>query len=449
MRIFLRLFWWLQNIMFLWVRSKVYPKKLKEDLRLDPKKPICYLLKSRSFTDLLLLDHYCRKENLPRPIANIRDITGTSLAACIYLQKSGIFQKSRSKKPPNSLLQIISDVKSQKSDVQIVPVSIFWGRNPGKEEKSLLKLLFFDDENGGLLQRFFTFFVQGQNVFCNFGKPISTLELINENSNIDDSAKKLRLVLKIHFRRQRETIVGPFIYDRNQVIKSIIASKPVQQALLAEAKKTKLSSRKIEDKAKKYADEVCAKVSYHTIRFFDIILSWFCRKIYDDLDVRNGDRIRELAEQYELVYMPSHRSHMDYLLIGYILHYIGLLPPHTIAGSNLNFWPVGPLLKRGGGIFIRRSFGGDRLYAAVVNQFMQHLLATGFPICFYPEGGRSRTGFLLPPKIGILSMIIEGLKFNTKKPILLVPIYVGYDKVLESSSYQKEIFGKSKKRESF
>lgn len=445
----MRFFWWLRPIIQLWVRSKVFPNDLKKNLCLDSHKPICYVLKSRSFKDLMVLDHSCETKKIPKPRELLSKLKFSRKASFLYLSKPGLFQAERSKKLPSDLFNLIGQVSQERFDVQVVPVSIFWGRNPGTGEKSIFKLLFFDDEYGGFLQRFVTFFVHGRNVFCNFGKPISLLDLVDEGKSLEETSKKLRRVLKVHFRRQRETIVGPFIYDRAQVINSMLQSKTLRTMIDSEAVKTNVAVAKVEKRARKYAEEVCAKVSPSAIRFFDIILSWLWKKIYSGLEVRQEDKIRELAEQYELVYMPSHRSHMDYLLIGYVLYYLGLLPPHTIAGINLNFWPVGPLLRRGGAIFIRRTFRGNRLYGAVVSEFVHYLLSTGYPLCFYPEGGRSRTGYLLSPKVGILNMVLEACRKRTLKPVLLVPIYVGYDRVMEAGSYQKELRGNSKKRESF
>ncbi|MCB9229269.1 MAG: glycerol-3-phosphate 1-O-acyltransferase PlsB [Deltaproteobacteria bacterium] len=448
---FLNIFWWIRKILYLWIRSKVIPAQLHASLDLDPGIPVCYVLRFRSLTDRAVLDHHCQQEDLPQPGAHLKKFRHHSSrkAMAISLSGAGFLQKKRSSKVPTALFQLIEKASAESFDVHVIPVSVFWGRNPGKEEKSLLKLLFFDDEHGGFLQRFLTFFAQGRNVFCHFGKPVSVRQLVQEGASVSDTAKKLRRVLRVHFHRQREMVLGPQIYDRGRVIDKMMNSKELREVILQESKKSGLSVEKTEAKARKYAEEVCAKLSHSTIRFFDLLLSWLWKKIYDGIDVRNEKQLSALAETHELVYMPCHRSHMDYLLIGYVLYYSGLLPPHTIAGINLNFWPVGPLLRRGGGVFIRRSFKGDRLYAKVVAEFVRFLIGSGFPFCFYPEGGRSRTGRLLPPKMGILSMVADACHSQPRKPVLLVPVWVGYDRLMEARSYSWELRGKSKKSESF
>jgi glycerol-3-phosphate O-acyltransferase len=139
---------------------------------------------------------------------------------------------------------------------------------------------------------------------------------------------------------------------------------------------------------------------------------------------------------------------MDYLLLAYVLYYEGMVPPHTAAGVNLNFWPVGPLLRMGGAFYLRRTFSGNRLYAVVFAEYVQYLVAKGHPIKFYLEGGRSRTGRLLPPKTGLLSMVVQTYLKKPEKPVVFVPIYVGYDKVLEVRTYHSELRGAKKQKES-
>lgn len=440
---------WLENLVFLWVKSKVIPKNLKTELSLDPKKPVCYVMSSRSFTDLLVLDHHCQQHFLPRPVYLLKGLKRFGRASYIYLAKPGILAKNRDKSLPVGLLRLVEHVLHENIDIQVVPVSVFWGRNPGKEEKSIFKLLFFDDEHSGLFQRFFTFFVQGRNVFCNFGKPLSVQALCEEKKDAFETTKKLRRILRIHFRKQRDTLVGPSIYDRRQVIESIVRSKPVKTFIDHEAETKGKEREIIELQAKRYVDEIAANMSHPVIRFFDILLTWLWRKIYSGVEVRFGEKVRELAQNYEIIYLPCHRSHMDYLLIGYTLYYLGLMTPHTAAGVNLNFWPIGSLLRRGGGFFIRRSFGGNKLYNIVFTEYVHFLIQSSYPLCFYPEGGRSRTGKLLHPKTGMLSMVVQSLQRNPDKPICLVPIYIGYDRLMEAKSYLHELKGLSKKSESF
>lgn len=124
------------------------------------------------------------------------------------------------------------------------------------------------------------------------------------------------------------------------------------------------------------------------------------------------------------------------------------MPPHIAAGVNLNFFPAGPIFRRSGAFFIRRSFSGNKLYSAVFKEYLSQLFIKGYSVKFYTEGGRSRTGRLLPPKTGMLAMTLQSMLRGIDRPISLVPVYLGYEHVMEINTYLKELAGNSKKNES-
>lgn len=451
-RIRLRKLWLcLERLFYLWLRSHAIPSAYKEEEGgVDTSRPICYVLNSRSYTDLMVLDHHCREIGLPRPLLTPSELGSASpkQGASTYLVGSSLLQKQAINRGSEVLAKVVARVDELGSDVQLVPVSVFWGRDAGREEKSLLKLLFFDDEHGGWLQRFVLFFVQGRNIFCHFGKPISVLKTVQGGGDIGAVARKLSRVLRVHFRRQREAITGPNIYDRKRVVDSIIASKPVQTAINREHEKTKLSLDKVRAKARRYTLEIASDMRPNMLRFLDLVCSFLSKKLYDGLQVKHGEAIPELAKTHELVYVPCHRSHMDYMLLNYVLYHLGVIPPHTAAGVNLNFWPTGTLFRRGGAFFIRRSFAGNRLYSAVFAEYTHFLLSNNYSMCFYPEGGRSRTGKMLRPKLGMLNMLLESQARATERPILIIPVYIGYDRLTEARSYLREMTGATKRKES-
>ncbi|WP_240088362.1 glycerol-3-phosphate 1-O-acyltransferase PlsB, partial [Klebsiella pneumoniae] len=159
--------------------------------------------------------------------------------------------------------------------------------------------------------------------------------------------------------------------------------------------------------------------------------------------------VRQLAHDgHEIVYVPCHRSHMDYLLLSYVLYHQGLVPPHIAAGINLNFWPAGPIFRRLGAFFIRRTFKGNKLYSTVFREYLGELFSRGYSVEYFVEGGRSRTGRLLDPKTGTLSMTIQAMLRGGTRPITLVPIYIGYEHVMEVGTYAKELRGATKEKES-
>lgn len=444
------LFWWLRRVLALWVKTKVAPADPKSDLALKPLVPVCYILPTQSMADLLVLDAACRDHNLPRPHHTRAALRFPGSSAYIYMQRLGIVTVAREEKQPPTPLQklVAAAVENKDMEVQIVPVSCFWGRNPGREERSIFKLLFFDEEHAGWLQKFFIVLAQGRSNFLQFGRPISLRALADEGAGAAETARKLRRVLRVHFRRQRTSTTGPQLPSRASVAAALLATKAVREAIQDEARKKKIPLARAALRARRYVMEIASEQSYSIVRLADLFLTWLWNRFFSGVVIKNAQRLREIDQTHEIVYLPTHRSHMDYLLLPYSIYYEGFFPPHTFAGINLNFWPIGPVLRRAGAFYGRRSFGGNRLYTAVFNEYVHYLLTKGHPVKFYLEGGRSRTGRLLPPKTGMLSMVVQSFLRNSEKPIVLVPVYLGYDKVLEVRTYQTELRGSAKRKES-
>ena len=170
--------------------------------------------------------------------------------------------------------------------------------------------------------------------------------------------------------------------------------------------------------------------------------------MYQGLNINNAATVRRLAQDgHEIVYVPCHRSHMDYLLLSYVLYNEGMVPPHIAAGINLNFFPAGFIFRRGGAFFIRRSFKGNRLYSTIFREYLAELFSKGYSVEYFSEGGRSRTGRLLQAKTGMLAMTIQAMLRGLDRPVTLVPVYIGYEHVMEVSTYAKELRGKRKEKE--
>ena len=139
---------------------------------------------------------------------------------------------------------------------------------------------------------------------------------------------------------------------------------------------------------------------------------------------------------------------MDYLLLSYIVYHQGLSLPHVAAGINLNMPFIGAILRRGGAFYLRRSFKGNRLYASVFNAYLRQILVRGHSIEYFVEGGRSRTGRLLAPKGGMLAMTVSSFMREPRLPIVFVPVYFGYEKLIEGDSFISELGGAKKQKES-
>ncbi|WP_301099735.1 glycerol-3-phosphate 1-O-acyltransferase PlsB [Otariodibacter sp.] len=426
------------------VKSHPIPTEPTIELELNLQQPIIYILPYTSQTDLLILQKNCLTLNLPDPLEN-NQIGEHSLPRYAFLDEGRRFFKSKKiKSETESLFYRYLDLHSSSPNlnVQVVPVSVLWGRAPGKEKGlPVLRLL-------GPFQRIITMLWFGRDNFVRFSQAVSLRDM-KENHGTDEAiAQKLSRVAKIHFAKQRYSATGPRLPDRQAMFNKILQSPIILDAIEEESKKPKNSLEKAQKEAEKMLNEIAAHVRHESLRTIDRVLGWLWNKLYQGINVQYAERVRKLAlEGHELVYVPSHRSHMDYLLLSYILYHQGLVPPHIAAGINLNFWPAGPLFRSWGAFFIRRTFKGNRLYATVFREYLAELFYRGYSVEYFIEGGRSRTGRLLEPKTGMMSMTIQALQRGLTRPISIVPVYIGYEHVLEVDTYAKELRGAAKEKE--
>jgi glycerol-3-phosphate O-acyltransferase len=150
-----------------------------------------------------------------------------------------------------------------------------------------------------------------------------------------------------------------------------------------------------------------------------------------------------------VVFLPSHKSNLDHLVLQYMLHENGLPPNHTAGGINMNFFPVGPLVRRSGVFFIRRHFKDNAVYKFVLRQYIDYLIEKRFSLEWYVEGGRSRSGKLLPPMFGMLAYVVDAYRRGKAEDVYLIPTSIAYDQIQDVGDYVAEQRGAAKQRESF
>jgi glycerol-3-phosphate O-acyltransferase len=438
-----------QRLIHTLVTTKIIGPTAK-DLNLDSSKPIVYALQYQSFGQELVIDKVITDAGLPSTSNTLIGDQEKRINPFFssYKRAGAPFRKRGVPLVSKRLTRWIDFIKDQpEQDIQIVPVAVYWGRSPDKERSFVKIWSQSSGKLGGRLSTLFAVILNGRETAIRFSQPISLRQLINEGKDTEITARKLSRVLRVHFRQVNATVLGPDLSHRSTLVHQIPRKPLVLEAIEEEMKIKNISRKKANALALKYADEIAAHMTHGAIRFLDVVLTWVWNKIYNGVNVYNIERLQNTNKENEIIYVPCHRSHIDYLLLSYVLYHNGLQVPHIAAGINLNMPVVGPILRRGGAFFMRRTFKGNKLYAAVFDEYLHSVFSNGYSTEYFVEGGRSRTGRTLNPKAGMLAMTLRSYLRDSRKPIIFMPVYVGYEKVFESSSYQGELKGKKKKKE--
>ncbi len=444
--------WWFNlagQLLQPWVRIRRDPAE--PATLLQPGVPVCYVIERDGFSDALILQRACREAGLPSPMQTLAGTRRRRSVFALTRRDGWVFGHNRKRAANEALRQLAHSLDvAPGHDIQIVPVAIYVGRAPSRDS-GWFRVLF--SENWVMVGRFgrmLALLLNGRDTVVHFSAPLSLRSVLEESGEISPErfTRKIARVLRTHFHRIRAAVIGPDLSHRRTVVDAVLNAEPVRAAITASAAKEKISHAKAWRKAHKMMLEIAADYSHPVVRSASFVLSNFWNKLYDGIAMHHFDQTRAAAPGYEVIYVPSHRSHADYLLMSYQLHVSGVVVPHISAGVNLNLPVIGPILRRGGAFFQRRKFSGNALYSVVFKEYLAQLIDRGAPIEYFIEGTRSRTGRLLTPQSGLLSMTVRAFLRAPRRPVLFQPVYIGYEKLMEGNAYAGELSGKPKEKES-
>ena len=361
----------------------------------------------------------------------------------------GRFLKSKTD-PIHYLIEL---QKETERPIYIIPHLMFFSKRPHRSTPSLIDILFGPEDKPGPIRRVVTLFKNPGKVFVEISQPVSLKHYLEapeiKNQNTEYQSLMLRRDLLIQLNRHRQSITGPVLKSREELKESILTKDRFQEFMNHYSQTRSIPIQEVRKKADLYLEEIAASYSPSLIRVASSVVGWILRTMYDGVMVSTEglNRVKSAALKGPLVLIPCHKSHIDYLILSYLLYHNNMPCPHIAAGKNLSFWPMGPIFRSGGAFFIRRSFRGAVLYARVFAEYIHRLLEEGYNIEQFIEGGRSRTGKLLMPKLGLLSILLDAFKNGACQDMIIVPIYIGYDRVIEESSYLHELEGGQKEQE--
>jgi glycerol-3-phosphate O-acyltransferase len=442
---------------------------------------VVYLMRSESYVDFIALDFFLKKFALPL----IRFVTDLGLWI-LEPFRTGLWRLFTRREPEGPALQravsegfsallfmrkpqartalkrrgdradvdhvrvLIEQQRRQTRPILLMPQVFIWGKRPDSLYKGVVDQIFGPQEYPGRVRVFAQLLLHYGNARLRACEPLDLKQMLEENQHLDDAA----LVNKIHWLiitrldRERRVVLGPVAKGPDRLKQEILRNPRIRAAIDDTARREKKDVAAVERQTRREIERLEARLNPVVLAWAGRALDWVFSRIYQGIEIdREGlQRIREQARKGPVVLLPSHKSHLDYLLISYVFYREGLQLPLIAAGDNLAFWPAGPILRRCGAFFIRRSFKGARLYTTLVDAYVRKILKEGYAVEFFPEGGRSRSGKLLPPKVGLLSMVADAAD-AVDTDVAYVPISIGYEKIVEQRSYVEELSGAEKKKE--
>lgn len=481
------IFRWLSTMLFAHV---LFEKRCVDNIRdASERGTIVYVMQSHSLFDYLYFNYALLREGLPLaqfanglsmtpfrnlfasiaaifrranaapPEAQVEALVANNRPVFLFLEKRRLNDEENLEFSQKYLYRLVRNQRRRDEPIYLLPMLLFWERRPDPKYVSFLGDIFGTNQQPGFFRKIAGFITTSWQSFFNIAQPIvqvsSAINLQNflreyPNAGSADACELIRQRVLEHFEQERLVMLGPTGQTPEQTYNTMLQRPELTSTIRELALRDRVPEEQLRKRVRKYFDEIAAAQSLLVIKIFSALLGLIWYRIYDGFEVDEAglERVREAGKSSSLVLIPSHKSHVDYLILSYLFYHYGLVPPHIAAGVNLSFFPMGPIFRRSGAFFIRRSFKGEELYPIVFREYLIQLMSQGYPIEFFIEGTRSRTGKLIKPRYGMLEMILSAYTSGRVDEISIVPISVGYEKIIEAASYKKEILGAEKKKES-
>jgi glycerol-3-phosphate O-acyltransferase len=236
------------------------------------------------------------------------------------------------------------------------------------------------------------------------------------------------------------------------VPEGILARPAFRGGITRLARELDRKPEEIERRAARYLREIAAAHSPRIIDLVCLLWRFMYRRGYGGrlrYDREQLEGIASLSQRHPVAFLPTHKSNLDHPVLQSALHENGLPPTHTAGGINMNFFPMGPLVRRAGVFFIRRSFKDNEVYKFVLRHYIDYLIEKRFSLEWFLEGGRSRSGKLLPPRYGMFTYVVDAYRRGRAEDVFLIPVSIAYDQIADVGDYAAEARGASKRAESF
>jgi glycerol-3-phosphate O-acyltransferase len=447
---------------------------------------VVYVLRNLSFVDFLALDHLTKRYELPqirfandmglwilepmgrgwlqalRPrkpddAEDLRRTLARGCSAALFLKRPPTLLDGsvRGQIEGDAFLRTIIDVqKTSGQPILLMPQVFVWSKRPDEARYGLMDAVFGPREWPGKMRTVSQFLLSYRHPTLRAGEPLDVRAFLEQEtarngSNDEALVRRMTYALLRRLERERRIVLGPTKKPADRLREEVIRSPKLQKIIGDMAGHGAADRRALTAKAMEMLREMESTPDHNAITALDTAFKQVFARMYTalEVDLEGIERVRKASRDGTLILLPSHKSHVDYMILSYVFYQHHLQLPVVAAGDNLNFFPLGSIFRKAGAFFIRRSFGGDRLYGAVVDAYMRRLMKDGWSLEFFLEGARSRTGKLLPPKLGLLSIVVDAALGVGSKNVYFCPISIGYERMVEEKAYVREVTGGEKKKE--
>ena len=352
---------------------------------------------------------------------------------------------------PDYVRQIVHNLWTASGpEVSMVPVAVLRGRGMRRKESRLATMVYSVQEVPGEVRRLVSLLWNLHETSLSIGLEVEVGAFIHtyQREGEERIVRRLTRALQIFLYREERVVWGPLLLPKRRVRQRALQDDAVRSTIHQLAASSGAPESQLWRRAERYFDEMAANFHGIYFSFLEFAFNRLWPKLFQGFEYSGLERVIETVKQHPVVLVPCHRSHFDYLILSYLFHINYLSPPHIAAGINLSFWPLGPLFRGAGAYFIRRTFDDNALYKAVFRSYLTFLIREGYTQEFFIEGGRSRTGKILTPKLGVLSAIVDAFLDGVRRDLFFVPVSIHYGRVVEEDEYQRELGGAEKAPES-
>jgi len=388
--------------------------------------------------------------------ARAREVVSAGQSMFLFLRTARLRNALRGRKAAvrqglrelDLLREVVRTLEDEGRPVHLVPLALFWRKGP-RAGRRFLNLAYGSTSRPSDLAKVSSFLLTYRDLSIKVGEPIDLASFVAERREEGERAiaRKVRRAILLFLYREERAVEGPSLRARWRVQENVLEDAGVARAIGEAVVRRGISSEAARAQAERFFREIAANMNSTFLAALNVLVTWLSRKLFVAIETQGLEKVADYARRQPVVLVPSHRSYFDFLILSVLFYNNYLVPPHIAARDNMAFGPFGFLFRRAGAFFMRRSFDDD-LYKAVFRSYVEYLVREGFTQEFFIEGGRSRTGKSLAPRMGMLSWNVQGFIDSGRRDLFFVPVGITYERLVEEGSMLEELEGGEKKRES-